>query len=360
MIPVTKPYLPPINEFKSYINQIWSRNWLTNNGPLVNKLEKQLGDYFNCPSPVFTTNGTIALQLAIRLISEERSGEIITTPFSYVATTTSILWERCTPRFADIDPNSYNLDPKMVEPLINEHTIAILPTHVYGIPCDVEAFEFISKKYNIPVIYDAAHAFGTKFKGRALINYGCMATLSTHATKLFHTVEGGAIVSKDKQKLQKLRLLRNFGHNGLEIFTGIGINGKNSEFHAAMGLTNLNHITRLIQRRRELCTYYDNHLKGLNLSRPIIPNETEYNYAYYPVSFVDENNALKVYHELEKNAIYPRRYFYPSLSTMDYLLKKDNTPVANSISKRTLCLPLYHDLSFEEIDLIAKTIKQAI
>lgn len=309
MIPVTKPFLPPIEDYQSYIEQIWNRNWLTNNGPLVNKLEEQLGSYFDSLSPVYTNNGTVALQLAIRLTSEERVGEIITTPFSYVATTTSILWERCAPRFADIDPNSYNLDPKKVESLITEETIAILPTHVYGIPCDVEAFESISKRHNIPVIYDAAHAFGTKYKGKALMNYGSMATLSTHATKLFHTVEGGAIISSDKQMLRKLRLLRNFGHDGLEKFSGIGINGKNSEFHAAMGLVNLKYIERLILQRKNLCDYYDSQLTELNITRPCCPVETDYNYAYYPISFTDEETTLRVNLELEKNSIYPRRYF---------------------------------------------------
>lgn len=355
MISVTKPFLPPKEKYDAYISQIWQRNWLTNNGPLVNELELKLKEILNLDHLLFTNNGTIALQMAIKALS--LNGEIITTPFSYVATTSSIVWENCKPIFADIDPERLTIDPCKIESLITNKTSAILATHVYGIPCHIEEIEIIARKYNLKVIYDAAHAFGTTYKEQSLLNYGDISTLSTHATKLFHTIEGGAVVTKDANLLKKLAYLRNFGHDGSEKFNGVGINGKNSEFHAAMGLSNLPYFEQILEKRKKDCEAYDHWLLGKNIQRPIIPEDTIYNYSYYPVIFKDEDVTLKVFNELLKYEIFARRYFYPSLAKLSYIENQSTpTPVCDDISSRVLCLPLYYDLSISEIDMICRII----
>lgn len=357
MIPVTLPFLPPKENYDRIIDQVWLRNWLTNNGPLVNKLELKLKKFLGLEYFLFTSNGTIALQMAIKAL--DLKGEIITTPFSYVATTSAIVWEGCTPVFADIDPQRLTIDPTKIEALITEKTSAILATHVYGIPCHIEEIQHIAKKHNLKVIYDAAHAFGTEYKSQSLLNYGDISTLSTHATKLFHTVEGGAVITQDAELLKKLALLRNFGHAGIDEFNGVGINGKNSEFHAAMGLANLPFIEDILHKRRKDCSYYDNWLLSHGIARPEIPNNTKYNHAYYPVIFENEKITLKIYEELNKREIYSRRYFYPSLNTLDYVVKQ-TTPICDNIAARVLCLPLFYTLTDEEIDMISRIIIRTI
>ena len=251
MIPVTKPFLPPIEEYQKYTEGIWQRNWLTNNGPLVNELELKLKDYLQVPHLLFLNNGTIAIQIAIKAL--QLKGDIITTPFSYVATTSSIVWEGCQPVFVDIDKHTFNIDASKIEAAITPNTSAILATHVYGNPCDIDAIAAIAKKHNLKVIYDAAHCFGTKYKGKSVFAYGDVCTTSFHATKLFHTVEGGAVFCNDADLLRKMAQLRNFGHDGPEHFNEVGINGKNSEFHAAMGLANLKYIQQIwIQEKTKL------------------------------------------------------------------------------------------------------------
>jgi dTDP-4-amino-4,6-dideoxygalactose transaminase len=353
MIPVTKPFLSAKKEYDYFLEQIWRRNWLTNNGPLVNELELKLKDYLSVNHLLFTGNGTIALQMAIKALNLK--GEIITTPFSYVATTSAIAWESCIPVFADIDPNRLTIDPETIENLITENTSAILATHVYGIPCHIEKIEEIARKHNLKVIYDAAHAFGVKYKNKSILTYGDISTLSTHATKLFHTVEGGAVITPNAHLLKKLALIRNFGHDGPDVFTGIGINGKNSEFHAAMGLVNMQYVSDIISKRKIDCKKYDNWLLNRNIIRPEIPPNTIYNYSYYPIIFESEDLLIKVYDELKKNEIYCRRYFYPSLSELSYT-QGGSVPVCNDISSRVLCLPLYYDLTESEIDLICRLI----
>lgn len=353
MIPVTKPFLPPQSEYLKYVDQIWQRNWLTNNGPLVNELELKLKEFLNLEHLLFTGNGTIAIQMAIKALN--LSGEIITTPFSYVATTSSIVWENCTPVFADIDPKRLTISPEKVEGLITNKTTAILATHVYGIPCHIEDIEAIAKKHNLRVIYDAAHAFGTTYKNQSLLNYGDISTLSTHATKLFHTIEGGAVITKNPELLKKLAYLRNFGHDGPDKFNGVGINGKNSEFHAAMGLVNLGYVEQILEKRESISKKYDNWLLDKDLHRPEIPKHTKYNYAYYPIIFVSEKQTLKVFNELQKHEIFTRRYFYPSLSGLDYVAGNE-TPICDDIAQRVLCLPLYYDLTDSEVDLICRII----
>jgi dTDP-4-amino-4,6-dideoxygalactose transaminase len=353
MIPVTKPFLPPFEDYRAYIEGIWQRNWLTNNGPLVNELELKLKEYLQVPHLLYVTNGTIALQLAIKAL--ELRGEIITTPFSYVATTSSIVWESCTPVFVDIDPSSLNIDAAKIEASVTPKTSAILATHVYGNPCDVEAIATIAEKYNLKVIYDAAHCFGSKFQGKTVFAYGDISTTSFHSTKIFHTVEGGAVFTKDPELLKRMAYMRNFGHDGYDKFNGVGINGKNSEFHAAMGLTNLKYFDQILLRRKELSLHYDRVLVNLNAERVKMNSSGQFNYAYYPIVMQSEEVLEKTLEELNKHWIYPRRYFYPSLSTLGYV-EKTHTPHSDSISARVLCLPLFHELSFEEIDLIARII----
>lgn len=352
MIPVTKPFLPPLEEYERYVRDIWKRNWLTNNGPLVNDLELKLKDYLDVKHLLFVTNGTIAIQLAIKALGLR--GQIITTPFSYVATTSSLVWEGCEPVFADIDPKTGNLDPNRIEDLVTPATSAILATHVYGNPCDMDAIADIAKRKNLKVIYDGAHAFGVKVKNVSVFNYGDISTCSFHATKLFHTVEGGAVVTRDPELLKRMAYLRNFGHDGPERFAQLGINGKNSEFHAAMGLANLKYISQIIAHRKELCQHYDSFLSNFQAKKPEISRHVTYNYAYYPLFFHDETLLRKVVEVLSQHWIYPRRYFYPSLEDLPYVRKADNCPVADSIASRALCIPLYDALTREEIDMICR------
>lgn len=356
-INVTKPYLPPFEEYEKYLRGIWAREWLTNNGPLINELEIKLKEKLDLEHLLFVSNGTIALQIAIKALGLFE--EIITTPFSYVATTSSIVWEGCRPVMVDISPETLNIDPRKIEAAITEKTSGILATHVYGNPCDVVAIESIARRHGLKVIYDAAHAFGTKMMGRSLLSYGDVSTVSFHATKLFHTIEGGAVVTPSAEVLKKMAGMRNFGHVSPTEFKEVGVNGKNSEVHAAMGLCNLRYIDEILRVRRQLSRHYDEALRGCPISRPVISSDCEYNYAYYPLIFENENVLFAVLEQLNLNKIFPRRYFYPSLSRLPYVIGQ-NTPVAEDISKRVLCLPLYHDLSVEEIDMICRVIKRAI
>lgn len=357
MIPVTKPFLPPKEVYDQYLKGIWERNWLTNHGPLVNELELQLKDYLGLDHLLFLANGTLALQIAIKALGLK--GEIITTPFSYVATTSSIVWEGCTPVFVDIDEQTLNINPNLIEQAITSKTTGILATHVYGNPCDVEAINDIAKKYNLKVIYDAAHCFGTKYKNRSILEYGDISTISFHATKLYHTVEGGAVVTKDPKLLEKMAYLRNFGHKGPVDFEMVGINGKNSEFHAAMGLSVLRCINEILEKRKKIANYYDKKLKPLDVLRPEIWADTIYNHAYYPIIFTDEKKLLKSVEMLERNYVYPRRYFYPSLNNLKYLSNSFNLRGSESIASRVLCLPMYHTLSKEEQDMISRLLLRA-
>ncbi len=316
-INIAKSYLPPIEDYYEYIKGIWERNQLTNNGPLVKQLERDLVDYLGVRNLSLVANGTIGLQITIKAL--DLHGEIITTPFSYVATTSSIIWEGCEPVFVDIDPESFTINPKLIEEAITPRTSAILSTHVYGIPCDVERIETIAKQHGLKVIYDAAHAFGVKYKGKSLLSYGDISILSFHATKLFHTVEGGAVITDDDNTAGIINYMRNFGHKGEEDYYGVGINGKLSELHAAIGLSILPHVNKIIDLRKQIWEHYDKLLQNLSLERPAFPENTIYNYAYYPVLFPSEESLLAARGALNENGIYPRRYFYPSLNNLPYI-----------------------------------------
>ncbi len=352
MIPVTKPFLPPLDEYKKYIDGIWQRQWLTNMGPLASDLEMKLKEHLNIKHLLFVTNGTVALQMAIKAL--DLKGEIITTPFSFVATTSSIVWEGCSPVFVDIDQNSMCIDANKIEEAITENTTAILATHVYGNPCDVITIQKIAEKHKLKVIYDGAHAFGVEVNGKSIFEYGDISTCSLHATKLYHSTEGGLIVTNDADLLKKMAYIRNFGISGFDSFAELGLNGKNSEFHAAMGLVNLNYIEKIHGKRKELTEYYDEKLKNFKSVKPVWNAEASLNYAYYPLVLESEELLLKVKQELDKNEIFTRRYFYPSLASSLPYLDPKSFPITDDISKRVLCLPLYNDLTIEEVDLICR------
>jgi dTDP-4-amino-4,6-dideoxygalactose transaminase len=358
MIPVTKPFSPPIAEYTKLLEGVWERNWFTNNGPLVNELELQLKTYLGLPHLLFLNNGTIALQIAIKAL--QLKGEIITTPFSYVATTSSIVWEGCQPVFVDIDPQTLNIDPTKIESAITPNTSAILATHVYGNPCDIDAIQKIADKHKLKVIYDAAHCFGTLYKGKSVFAYGDISTTSFHATKLFHTIEGGAVFTMNPTLLKKMSYLRNFGHEGPENFAEVGINGKNSEFHAAMGLCNLKYIEEIKLSRKALSERYSERLINSSIKFIRIDPLCSFNYAYYPIVLENEQLLLKVSAELEANWVKPRRYFFPSLNTVDIFKNGGTLDVSENIARRVLCLPLYHSLSLEEIDFISRILLRAI
>jgi dTDP-4-amino-4,6-dideoxygalactose transaminase len=356
MINVTKTFLPPMEEYINILQRAWDNAWLTNNGELLQELELKLKNYLAVDNLLFCSNGTIVLQLALKALGISK--EVITTPFSYVATTNAILWEGCTPVFVDIKPDSLCIDESKIEAAITENTEAILATHVYGLPCNVNAIDAIAKKYNLKVIYDAAHAFGCRYLGKSLLNYGDVSTCSFHATKLFHTVEGGAVISNNNELNHKLFLYRSFGHIGDDYYTE-GINAKNSEFHAAMGLAVLPYINQIIEGRKIVTEAYDSNLP-VGLIKPYTSETNfEYNYAYYPVIFESEEQLLRVKQHLAANGINTRRYFYPSLNKLPYLkIISYSCPVSENISRRVLSLPLHPD--FNKMDLVMETIKNKL
>lgn len=357
-INVTQTLLPELDDYTALLRQSWESCQLSNNGEHVKTLTENLENFLNIKNIGLVANGTLALQLALKVLGLK--GEIITTPFSYVATTTSILWEGCTAIFADIDEKTFCIDPENIEAAITENTVAILATHVFGLPCDVDAIEIIAKKHNLKVIYDAAHAFNVNYRGRSLLEYGDAATLSFHATKLFHTAEGGAVVLNDDEMFQKLDLLKRFGHTGEDSYTEVGINAKMSELHAAMGLAVLPRVEISIHARKVITERYNLAFKKENIETLNLPANLEYNYSYYPILFESEYVLLKVRDALNKQDVFPRRYFYPSLNTLPYLKSRKICPVSEGISVRVLCLPLYESLAQAEQENIISIIKQAM
>ena len=351
-IAVSRPTLPPLEEYLALLEGVWARNHLTNAGPLVVELERRLAEYLGVKHCLFVSNGTIALQLAFRAL--DLAGEVITTPFSYVATTSSLAWEGCSPVFADVEPEALTLSAERAEAAVTSRTSAIVATHVYGNPCDVDGLADLARRRGLRLVYDAAHAFGAAYRGRALSAYGDVATLSFHATKLFHTVEGGAVVTDDDEIARRVAYLRNFGHDGYERFQGIGINGKNSELHAAMGLCLLPRVPAIISERRELSLRYDSALADRrDVDRPTIRAETEYNYAYYPVLLSGDAAVRAAQRHLEANGVLARRYFHPSLSGALPYVAAGDVPVARDAAERVLCLPLFTGLAPEEVDRVA-------
>jgi dTDP-4-amino-4,6-dideoxygalactose transaminase len=354
MINVTKTFLPAQEAYQAILKSAWDTGWMTNRGILVLELEDQLKNYLGIANVIAMTNGTLPLQIAIKAL--ELEGDIITTPFSYVATTSSIVWEGCRPVFVDIHPEYLTLDETKIEAAITPNTSAILATHVFGNPCAVEAIEAIAKKHALKVIYDAAHCFGVTYKGQSLFNYGDVSTCSFHATKVFHTGEGGAVFTKDKALRDALFYSHNFGHQGDEAFQGLGINGKMSELQAAMGLAMLPYINHIIKERKAVVQGYDAVFKKEpQLQTLTIREGVVWNYSYYPIIFKDEAQLVQVKTALNKSKIYPRRYFYPSLNTLDYVASQ-TCPNSESIASRILCLPLYVGLSNADQDSIIEII----
>ncbi len=348
-IHVTKAFVPPLEEYTKQLQRVWASGQLTNQGPLAVELEKLIAERLGVPYCLFMANGTLAIQLAIRALGVK--GKVITTPYSYVATLSSILWEHCEPVFVDIDPSTTCIDANAVEAALKNGASAILATHVYGIPCDVERLAELGKHYNAKVIYDAAHAFGATYKGKSLLAYGDMATCSFHATKLFHTGEGGCVIAHNEEASAQLRLLRSFGHIGDEHFQ-LGINAKASELNAAMGLTVLPHVGRLMRERGQVVAHYDVALASAPIERPQAPEGWVTNHAYYPVIFRSGEAMQRVKSALEAEKVFPRRYFYPSLDTLPYV-KAEACPVSRTIAERVLCLPLYPGLAEGDVERIA-------
>ena len=353
MINVTKTFFPPIEDYQKQVQRIWENEWLTNNGELYKELSQKLQDYLGVNQIIPMTNGTLPIQIALNAFAKQ--GEVITTPFSYVATTASIVWEKCTPVFVDIHPEYLTIDETKIEAAITPKTTAILATHVYGNPCAVETIEAIAKKHNLKVIYDAAHGFGVTYKGKSIFNYGDVSTCSFHATKLFHTGEGGALFCQDKATRQEMFYRHNFGHDGPEKYHGLGINAKMSELQAAMGLSVLPYMKHILTERQRVCDYYDQHLEFSKLSKLKIREHTQWNYSYYPVIFKTEEELLETMKRLASENIYPRRYFFPSLEALPYI-ESNLCPIAEDIAKRVLCLPLYAVLEEKDLEIIVNLI----
>jgi dTDP-4-amino-4,6-dideoxygalactose transaminase len=357
MISVTKTYFPPLEEYQVQLQRIWKNEWLTNRGELVLELEKKIKKYLGVSNMTMNTNGTLPIQIALNVLAN--CGEVITTPFSYVATTSTIIWEKCSPVFVDIHPEYLTIDETKIESAITSKTTAILATHVFGNPCNIEAIEKIAQKYKLKVIYDAAHCFGVKYRGQSIFNYGDVSTCSFHATKIFHTGEGGAFFCNDSALHKKLFYSHNFGHNGPEDFHGVGINAKMSELQAAMGLSVLPYMNEIFENRKKIVAYYNENLNFNQLRKLTIREETLWNYSYYPIIFQTEEQLLKVQQGLNDGFIFPRRYFYPSLNTLKYL-PKITMNNSESIASRVMCLPLYSNLNLDDVNRICTIISQCL
>lgn len=355
---VTQPSLAPLNEFLDLLKGVWDRGILTHNGPLVQQMENEFCKKLNIKNFVAVTNGTIAIQMAIKAL--ELKGEIITTPFTWVATVSAIKWEGCTPVFCDIDPGTLNIDPGKIEALINDKTVAIMPVHVFGNACDVELIEEIAARHNLKVIYDAAHAIGTTYKNKSILEYGDISATSLHATKLVNTAEGGACISAKPEIHEKIKRIRFFGHNNEKEIVEDGFNGKMTEVHAALGIANLKYYDEVLEDREKKYKLYKESLSKIpGLRFQSIKNGVP-NYSYFPVIFESEEQLLEIEKHLNKQKIYPRRYFYPSVNTYSNIVEYKECPVSENIAIRILCLPLYWDLNENEIKTIIETIKSVL
>jgi len=360
---VTQPFLPPLEEFIPYLENIWESKWLTNSGPFHQELEKKLADYLGVDHLALFANGTLALVTALQAL--RITGEVITTPFSFVATAHSLLWNGIKPVFVDIHPETFNLDPEKIEAAITPQTTAIMPVHVYGKPCNVEKIQKIADTYGLKVIYDAAHAFGVKYKEESLLKHGDMSTMSFHATKVFNTFEGGAIVCPDAKTKSRIDDLKNFGYHGEVTVVAPGINAKMNELQAAFGLLQLKHIDTAIDRRREIDAQYREQLSSVaGISCPPLPADTTYNYAYFPILIENIYTLTRegLYEKLRQNNIYARRYFYPLISEFPMYRSlpsaaPSNLPIAKNVADQVLCLPIYPVLENESIARIISIIR---
>lgn len=357
MINVTKTFLPPIEEYFHFVNRAFENFWLTNRGELALELENKLKEYLSINHILLMNNGTVPLQIALKILG--KGGEIITTPFSYIATTSAILWESCSPVFVDIDEKYLTIDESKIEKAITNKTTCILATHVFGNPCNIEEIYRIASKYGLRVIYDAAHSFGVTYNGQSIFNYGDISTCSFHATKIFHTGEGGAVFCNDYELNESVFYSHNFGHNGPNDFSGLGINGKISELQCAMGLSVLPYMSSIIMNRKSVVDFYNENLNFDNLQKIQLRPNTKWNYSYYPIIMKSEIQLLKILEDLSKINIFPRRYFYPSLNKISFLKNENSCPISESISKRILCLPLFNGIANEILSIICHRINSS-
>ena len=354
---VTQPTLAPLEEVNELMKGIWASGIMTHNGPLVQRFEKECAEHLGVPSLVSCVNGTIGLQMAIRAL--RLKGEIITTPFTFIATISSIIWEGCTPVFVDIDPETLCIDPKKIEDKITYHTVGIMPVHVFGNCCDIETIDVIAKQHNLKVIYDACHSVGVNYKGQSIFKYGDISVTSFHATKMLNTTEGGGCFTLDKELDEKLRRIRFFGFENHADIVEDGTNGKMTEVHAAVGLANLRYLDAALADRKRKYTIYKEELTEDNTLSFQKINEG-CNYSYFPVIFKDETTLLKVQAKLQDNCIFPRRYFYPSVNTFTKLVPYTPMPVSEDIASRILCLPLYYTLAEEDMQRTIDIVKDSV
>ena len=350
---VTMPTLAPREEVDQLLDGVWESGIMTHNGPLVQRFEKEVCDFLNVPQMVRCCNGTIALQMAIKAI--EKKGEIITSPFTFIATISSIMWEHCTPVFVDIDPETLNIDPSKIEEKITCHTVAIMPVHVFGNACRIDEIDAIAKKHNLKVIYDAAHAVGVNYKGKSIMEYGDISCTSFHATKMLNTAEGGGVFTLDNDIDAKLRRIRFFGFENHADIVEDGFNGKMTEVHAAVGLANLKYLSEALKDRKLKYTRYKEILSQ-NPELRFQKITSDCNCSYFPVIFKDEATTLRVIKSLQKENIFPRRYFYPSVNTFTHLVPYVPMPVSEDIASRILCLPLHIRMSMDDVEQIAESV----
>lgn len=365
VITVTSPLLPSLEEFMPYLQDIWDRKWLTNNGHYHKELEKALCEYLKVPYISLFTNGTLPLMCALQAL--RITGEVITTPYSFVATTHSLWWNGIKPVFVDIDPVTGNIDPDKIEAAITPRTTAIMPVHVYGNPCDTQRIQEIADKYGLKVIYDAAHAFGVEVNGESVLNAGDMSTLSFHATKVYNTIEGGALICHDEQTKKRIDYLKNFGFAGETTVIAPGINGKMDEVRAAYGLLNLKQVDAAIEARHQVAVRYREALRDVKGIRVMedIPG-VRHNYAYFPIFIDAEEYGMtrdELYFKMKEQEVLGRRYFYPLISEFSTYRGlesacPENLPIAHRIADSVICLPMYHNLTTEDIErTIGKIVK---
>lgn len=362
---VTRPSLPPLEEFIKYLEDIWESRWLTNQGKYHQIFEKELADYLGVNYVSLFTNGTLALITALQVL--RISGEVITTPFSFVATTHALKWNSIKPVFVDIESNYFNLNPEKIEAVITSKTTAILPVHVYGNPCDVEGIQQIANTYGLHVIYDACHAFGVKLDGKGICNFGDLSVLSFHATKVFTTFEGGAIICHDEKIKKRIDYLKNFGFADEVTVVAPGINAKMNEFQAALGLLQLKYIDEMIEKRKRIAEIYRKELKGIEGIRYLSDIKgVKHNYQYFPILIDPKKygrNRDEIYEELKKHNIFSRLYFFPLISQFPSYRGLPSANAANlieaeKITKQVLCLPIYPELQFKMIDIICNIIRE--
>ncbi|MGB4414205.1 MAG: DegT/DnrJ/EryC1/StrS family aminotransferase [Paludibacter sp.] len=362
-ITVTQPCLPPLEEFIPYLEQIWENKWLTNNGPLHQELEKELAEYLGVKYISLFSNGTLALITALQALNI--TGEVITTPFSFVATTHSLWWNKITPVFVDIEPDYLNLDPAKIEAAITDKTTAIMPVHVYGNPCHVDEIQRIADKHGLKVIYDAAHAFGVKKEETSILNYGDLSVLSFHATKVYSTIEGGAIICHTSEMKHHIDNLKNFGFRGELVVEEPGINAKLNEVQAAYGLLQLKYIDGFIERRKEITNHYRSLLKNVNGIRFMEDMiDVSHGYSYFPILVDEKEYGITrdaLYEKLKENNIFTRRYFYPLISSFEPYRELSsamaaNLPIATKAADEVLCLPIYVELQDKDVQFIVKLI----